>query len=31
MPNPDSRYAACLAAYGAVSTQLSLLSDRRLS
>ncbi|MET8048347.1 protein kinase family protein [Streptosporangium sp. NPDC005286] len=31
MPNPDSRYAARLAVYGAVSTQLSLLSDRRLS
>ncbi|MER6175293.1 protein kinase family protein [Streptosporangium sp. NPDC001681] len=30
MPNPDSRYAARLAAYGAVSTQLSLLSDHRL-
>ncbi|WP_406314040.1 protein kinase family protein [Streptosporangium sp. NBC_01639] len=30
MPDPDSRYAARLAAYGAVSTWLSLLSDRRL-
>ncbi|GGK79724.1 protein kinase family protein [Sphaerisporangium melleum] len=30
MPDLDTRYAARLAAYGAVSTELSLLSDRRL-
>lgn len=30
MDHPDSRYAARLTTYGAVSTHLSLLSDRRL-